>query len=448
MYRRMLSFLLLVSLLPAGCAYDDLPESTGEWPRRPVKVVVPFGAGGGSDTFARIVQRAVRDQHLLPQPLVIINVPGAGATIGSRRVKDARPDGYTLLMLHEAILTAKYSGNVSYGPDAFEPIAGLGGDHLVFAVADDSPFANLADLMAAAAEQPDTIAFAANLGAPSQFGGLLLEKTTPGAAFRFVQIGGGAKRFHSLVGGHADISAFSVAEYLQFRDGGLRALAICTAERHPELPDVPTAREQGYDVISGNLFFWWAPKGTPPDRVDRIRTMLRQVMESESVREQLARMQVEPTYLEGEELAADLAEREARIASVAERQFVDLPNIPRAVLIVTGLFGILVLVQAVRQRGRTAALNALQQRSPEEGPPGRSPFRLVLLCMVATLAYVGLLQWDVVGFRRATFVYVVAVALLLSPQPRRSLVPAGLLAGLLSVGLHALFTQVLVLDLP
>lgn len=106
----MLSFLLLVSLLPAGCAYDDLPESTGEWPRRPVKVVVPFGAGGGSDTFARIVQRAVRDQHLLPQPLVIINVPGAGATIGSRRVKDARPDGYTLLMLHEAILTAKYSG--------------------------------------------------------------------------------------------------------------------------------------------------------------------------------------------------------------------------------------------------------------------------------------------------------------------------------------------------
>ncbi|MFG0296173.1 MAG: tripartite tricarboxylate transporter TctB family protein, partial [Maioricimonas sp. JB045] len=174
----------------------------------------------------------------------------------------------------------------------------------------------------------------------------------------------------------------------------------------------------------------------------------RRVMESESVREQLARMQVEPTYLEGEELAADLAEREARITSVAERQFVELPDVPRAVLIVTGLFGILVLVQAVREKGRMAAPNALQQRSPEEGPPGRSPVRLVLLCMVATLAYVGLLQWDVVGFRRATFVYVVVVALLLSPQPRRSLVPAGLLAGLLSVGLHALFTQVLVLDLP
>ncbi|WP_197443890.1 tripartite tricarboxylate transporter substrate binding protein [Maioricimonas rarisocia] len=445
----MSSVLLLAGLLLAGCEYDDLPESAGEWPRKPVKVIVPFGAGGGSDSFARIVQRAVREQNLLTEPLVIINVPGAGATIGSRRVKNARPDGYTLLMLHEAILTAKYSGNVSYGPEAFEPIAGMGGDHLVFAVADDVPFANLDDLVTAATEEPDSIAFAANLGAPSQFAGMLLEKTTPAAAFRFVQIGGGAKRFHALVGGHADVSAFSVAEYLQFRDGGLRALAVCTAEPHPELPDVPTARAQGYDVISGNLFFWWAPKGTPEDRIERIRTMLRQVMQSESVRDQLARMQIEPTFLEGEELAADLAEREARIASVAERQFVDLPDVPRAVLIVTGLFGLLVVVQAIRDKRRGA--HALPKRDPpprSAGTTSRSPARLVLLCSIATLIYVGLLQWGLIGFVRTTFVYVVVVALLLSPQPRNSLVPAGLLAGLLSVGLHALFTQVLVLDLP
>ncbi|MFG0334707.1 MAG: tripartite tricarboxylate transporter substrate-binding protein [Maioricimonas sp. JB049] len=445
----MTSVLLLASLLPAGCEYDDLPQASGQWPRKPVKVIVPFGAGGGSDSFARIVQRAVREQNLLPEPLVIINVPGAGATIGSRRVKNARPDGYTLLMLHEAILTAKYSGNVSYGPEAFEPIAGLGGDHLVFAVADDAPWANLVDLVTAAKEQPDTIAFAANLGAPSQFAGLQLEQTTPGATFRFVQIGGGAKRFHALVGGHADVSAFSVAEYLQFREGGLRALAVCTEQPHPELPDIPTAREQGHDVISGNLFFWWAPKGTPQDRIERIRTMLRQFMESESVRRQLARMQIEPTYLEGEELAADLAGREARIASVAERQFVDLPDVPRAVLVVTGLFSLLVLIQSVRESGRRAVRPSdLRQRSLHATGAARSPSRLVLLGMAATLIYVGLLQWGLIGFVRTTFVYVVAVALLLSPHPRNSLVPAGLLAGLLSVGLHALFTQVLVLDLP
>lgn len=136
------------------------------YPQRPIKVIVPFSAGGGSDTFARIIQRAIEDQELLPEPLVIVNVPGAGGTIGSRRVKDARPDGYTLLLLHDGIMTAQHSGQAAYGPEAFEPVAGTGDVGLVIAVTDDSPYQSLEHLMRVVVDEPDTILFSANLVLP------------------------------------------------------------------------------------------------------------------------------------------------------------------------------------------------------------------------------------------------------------------------------------------
>src|SRR6056297_1073998 len=107
--RLSLSILLLTVGLCLGCRPgDDIAGSA--YSQRPIRVVVPFSAGGGSDTFVRILQRAIDEQQILEEPLVIVNVPGAGGTIGSRRVKDARPDGYTLLLLHDGILTAQHSG--------------------------------------------------------------------------------------------------------------------------------------------------------------------------------------------------------------------------------------------------------------------------------------------------------------------------------------------------
>ena len=121
-------------MLIAGAeAHGALQAET--YPSRPIKVIVPFGAGGGSDTFVRIIQKAIEDNQLLPQPLVVINVPGAGGTIGSQRATNAAPDGYTILNLHQGILTAKYSGKVDHGPEAFEPIIATSEDAMILAVA-------------------------------------------------------------------------------------------------------------------------------------------------------------------------------------------------------------------------------------------------------------------------------------------------------------------------
>ena len=184
-----------LGLLPLATLGCDLSEpASARFPAKPIKVIVPFAAGGGSDQFARLITTAIDEQGSLPEKMVVINVPGAGGTIGSRRVKQARPDGYTVLLLHEAIMTAKYSGRAAYGPEAFEAIAGSGDATQVIAVAAESPYADLDALMASAADTPDEIVFAANIGAPSHFAGLMLEQQRPGASFRYTQTGGGAKR--------------------------------------------------------------------------------------------------------------------------------------------------------------------------------------------------------------------------------------------------------------
>ena len=145
----------VLPVLAAALTSCHSTDSELRYPARPIKVVVPFAAGGGSDTFARIIKRAIDDGNLLEQPLVILNV-----------------DGYTLLNVHEALITAKHSGKVVYGPEAFVPIAGTGEVGLAVAVAEDSQYRDLTQLVAAAQEKPDSVVFSANLGAPSHFVGL------------------------------------------------------------------------------------------------------------------------------------------------------------------------------------------------------------------------------------------------------------------------------------
>ena len=300
---------LALATLAVALSSCQSNEAELTYPARPIKVVVPFAAGGGSDTFVRIIKRAIDDANLLEQPLVILNVGGAGGTIGTRRVKNAPADGYTILNIHEALLTAKHSGKVPYGAEAFEPIAATGEAGLVIAVAEDAPYQDLSDLLEVARREPDSVVFSANLGAASHFAGLLIEKNAPGARFRYTQTGGGAKRFAALVGGHIDVSAFSISEYLQFSAAGLRALAFFGDQRHPSAPDVPTAIEQGVDMTFSAMHVWWAPKGVSDDKIAKLADVLKQAMQAPETRKALARIHTDPLFLDGPELHNEIARR-------------------------------------------------------------------------------------------------------------------------------------------
>lgn len=448
--------LLLVCVIAGVTPGADL--CAADFPDRPVKVVVPFAPGGESDTFVRIVQKVVRQHSLLEQPLVVINVPGAGGTIGSRRVKDSEADGYTILNLHDGILSAKLTGQTSYGPDAFEPIAATGRSDSMVCVRTDSKWTNLTQLLQAARDQPETIRFGANLGALSHFGALQLEQALPGAAFRYVPAGGGAKRFADLLGDHIDVSVFNVGEYVHFKDGGLRALAILHTDRHPDFPEVPTALEQGLNVVRNSMQYWWAPKKTPPDRVARLVRMLREAMATEQMQQQLAELKMEPVFLTGPELRHTLRQRELVMKGVRMDTSIELPDTPFLAIVVTTLLGLLTIV-----RRRTAGLvkvsigkdlRLLQAgvATTDESTSGRQLLqtggRRAVVTLLVLMVFCGMFSSGRLPFWLISFGFVTLLGGILLERNRRNMLILLLTAVITGPGCYLLFTKVLTIDLP
>ncbi len=426
-------------LLIAATACRDAGAPTtgnGGFPRKPIKVIVPFGAGGDSDSFARILQKALRDHELLPQPLVILNVPGAGGTVGSRRVRDASPDGYTLLTLHEGILSSKYAGRVPYGPEAFSPIAATGRSSLVICVREDAPYHDLGDLMKAATERPDSILFGMAQGTPTHFAGLRLESAGGSAKFRFVASGGGARRFNDLAGGHIDVTPFSLAEYISFKGGGVRAVAYLGEERHPSLAKTPSAREMGYEVVMPHVQYWWAPKSTPDAVLQRLADALEAAMSTDYVRARLAESRTEPLFLRGAELEAHLATREGEFQGVALVRYEGLPDPVPWIVVLTAVLALVVVVRSIKVR----------RRIPEAGAGGAWLYGARTLAVLAV--YVFAMQVAGTPYSVATVVFIPLFGIVSgarSPLTIARLTGVGIV---LTAVCFVIFTKVLVIDLP
>lgn len=430
---------ITLSLFVVGLSACDEKNADTEWPARPIKVIVPFGAGGGSDTFARQLIRSIESEALLDQPMVVINVGGAGGTIGSRRVRHARPDGYTMLMIHEGLITAHHAGRAPYGPDGFEAVAGTGRVDMVLAVKEDSEIKDLKQLMNASSANPKSLSFAANIGAPSHFGGLMLEKTNSGSVFKFVQFGGGADRFAAISGGHVDLSIFSVEEFLRYHEGGLRAVAVFAAQRHPAILQVPTAKEQGFDVISSNMHFWWMPKGTSFPVREVMADAIEKAMATPEMQKFMKDSWTEPVMLRGEALRAELNTRESSISQVSLRQIEVLPNFPGWI---GGVIAILMVIAAVRYFRNSRSDSAITNK------PSTVFNRLSLCCYIITGVYVLLLSMAWLSYPLATAIYIFVMGGLIASWHKSAMILLGLMSLVMGFGLFYLFTKVLVVDLP
>jgi tripartite-type tricarboxylate transporter receptor subunit TctC len=306
----------LLSVVAIAIAFGIAAPTAAQYPDKPIRVIVPFSPGNNVDQIVRIFKKAIEDNKFLPQPLVVVNVDGASGTVGSRRVKDAEPDGYTFLALHQTILTTAALGRVEYGAEAFESVAGTASECTVTTVAQGAPYKSLADLLKSAQSTPNTLVHAANIGAVSHMIGVMLQGSRPGASFRFVQTGGGPENFAALKGGHVATSVFTTSEYLRYKDGGIRALAYLGPERHPLLKDLPTAREQGFDVSFCIQIWWWAPKGTPRDRIDTFAAALEKAAKTPYAIEALEKIANVPSFAKGDALRKLIAEYDANIRKV------------------------------------------------------------------------------------------------------------------------------------
>lgn len=431
------AIVLLWSLAIASLVLDltagPSVQETAPYPNRAIQIVVPFAPGGESDTFARHIKRAIDTHKLLPHSVAIVNRGGAGGTVGSRFVVNAKPDGYTVLLLHDAILTAKHSPNngVDYGPEAFEAVAATGSNEMLLVASTTLPNFDLKQLMEEAKKNPDTITFGMNIGAPTHFVALMLEKTAPGARFQLVQAGGGSKRLHQLLGGHLQLTAFSVSEYLRFQspETPMRAVAVFASERHEALKDVPTALEMGYPVVGNNVQMWWMPKGTPRDRVEYFAKVLQEAMQKDEVTTALDEVYVKRIILTGDALQERIRQREKEIAQVEYRGAENLPQLSSWILGVLGILG-LVLVWKYYVQGKAAGEN-----------PGYTfqGARLAVLFMLL-ITFVVTLSYLDTGIRGPTLALVIGIGLVIGDLRWSQLVTLVPLSIILSFGIHWLFT--------
>ncbi len=288
--------LLLTAVALASISTNALAQS--DWPKRPIKIVVPFAAGGTSDILARTL--AEKLTGVLKQPVIVDNKGGAGGVIGADAVAKATPDGYTLLLG----TIASHAINPALRPkmpyDAakdFAPIILLGSISNVLLVGAEQPFKTPQDIIAAAKAKPESIAFAsAGQGSSQHMSGEVFKLLT-GAALTHVPYKGSAPAVQDVIGGQVPMSFETVTVALPHIKGGkVRALAVTSAKRSAALPDVPTLQEtgiKGFDVASWQAMY--APAGTPPAIVQRVNTEIEKIIALPEVKAKMEGLGLEHT---------------------------------------------------------------------------------------------------------------------------------------------------------
>jgi tripartite-type tricarboxylate transporter receptor subunit TctC len=273
-----------------GCAVGALPFAASAqqaWPNKPIRIVVGFAPGGGTDIVARAL--APRMSEILGQPVVIENRSGASGTIGADVVAKAAPDGYTLLMGHSnSNAIAPYVlPKVPYNAYTdFTPITYVGYVPNVLVAHPSVPVKSVKELIDLAKKKPGGYTYASSgIGSTQHVAGELFERIA-GVHLVHIPYRGSGQAVQDLLAGNVNMNFDTMPPVLpHIRSGGLRALAISTPQRIPQLPDVPTFAEvgiKGFDVT--NWYSVMGPKGLPKDIVDKINNAVLTAMSDAKVR--------------------------------------------------------------------------------------------------------------------------------------------------------------------
>lgn len=237
------------------------------YPERPVKLIVPWAAGGDTDVVYRAFQPHL--QKHLGATVVIANVGGASGTKGAKEAKDAPADGYTLFAVHDSIHSTYYTGVADVNWTDFEPLCLVASTPSIITASPKSPWPDMKALVADAKARPGQISVGATLGSTSHFFPALVEKAA-GIKFKYVSYEGTAPRMNALLGSHIDLAESNLTQKGKADAGQLRFLAIATEQRAPELPNLPTLKELGIDVTYAVNRGLLVKKGTPAEAVSKL----------------------------------------------------------------------------------------------------------------------------------------------------------------------------------
>ncbi len=291
------------------------PTIAQAYPDKPIRIVVPNPPGGSADYIGRFFQTPL--QRILGQPVAVANVVGGGTSIGNRQVRDAAPDGHTVLAVHQALLTAAALKVMDFGPEAYQKVAQVAAEYVTVVVNRKAPYQDLKSFLAAA--KAGDLRAGVQIGAINHFLFLSLADKT-GVKFRFVNTGGGGPTRTALAGGHVDCAFLTVNEAKPLVDSGdLTIVAIFAPQRLPSWPNLATAREQGTDLLLNLNYWWWMPKATPAARVDRFAEALREAMRDPEVVQKFNEFNMSPAFLKGAELEAEINRQYEEMKALAAR---------------------------------------------------------------------------------------------------------------------------------
>ena len=289
------------------------------WPSQPIRLVVPYPAGGAVDFLAR--QFATKLSTELNQSVVVDNRAGAGGLIGSDHVAKSPPNGYTLLLGTNSThsIAPSVVKKMPYNPAAdFAPVSLLAVTPYVVVVNPDVPAKTLAELIALAKAKPDALAFGSSgTGTTPHLAGELFG-TQAGVRIRHIPYKGSAPMVNDLLGGQIQLG-FDNAVMAQIKAGKLRALAVTGPQRLASLPDVPTPAEAGlpgYEVLG--WFGLYAPQGTPADVVAQLARATGKIMAMPDIVERITGFGLSPRFIPQAEFAAFRLADQAKWAKVVQ----------------------------------------------------------------------------------------------------------------------------------
>jgi tripartite-type tricarboxylate transporter receptor subunit TctC len=294
---RRILFTLAAALLPATLPMLSGPSlAQGEYPSRPITMIVPAAAGGPSDTVARLVAETMGAE--LGQRVVIENMGGAGGSLGAGRVAKSAPDGYTLLLYHIGMATSpSLYRKLPYDTlNDFDYIGQVADVPMMLIAKKATPAANFAEFLAYAKSNKDKVTYAnAGVGSASYLCGLLFMSAVQ-TDFTMVPYKGTGPAMNDLVGGQVDFMCDQTTNTVpQIKSGNVKTYGVTTAKRLASLPDLPTLDEQGlkgFDLVVWNGLF--APKGIPKPALDRLVAALQSAVQGPAFRARLADLGAEP----------------------------------------------------------------------------------------------------------------------------------------------------------
>ncbi|MBB5217594.1 tripartite tricarboxylate transporter substrate binding protein [Parapusillimonas granuli] len=319
MKRREFNRCLVSTLFGAVSALAAVPAAHAqEFPSRPVELVVTFAAGGGTDALARALSDASR-KHL-PQPVVVLNKPGASGGIGLTDVANSKPDGYKLALVTADMVIIPHLGLTKTTYESFTPIKQLNADPSAITVAANSPYNTIEEFLDAARAKPETMQVGnAGVGSIWHLAAAALEDKT-GAKFNHVPFNGGNPAVVSLLGNHIDAVAVSPAEVIQHvKTGKLKMLAVMADQRVPGFENVPTLKERNIDLSIGTWRGIAAPKGTPQPVLDKLDAAFSAAAAEDSLKQFMAAQNLGYVVADARTFSAQMERDNATFKALIEK---------------------------------------------------------------------------------------------------------------------------------